>query len=30
MVYRISVEKKPGFDNEALALASELRELLGI
>ncbi|MGM9641664.1 MAG: phosphoribosylformylglycinamidine synthase [Eubacteriales bacterium] len=30
MVYRIFVEKKPGFDNEARALAGELRELLGI
>ncbi|MBQ8259106.1 MAG: phosphoribosylformylglycinamidine synthase [Clostridia bacterium] len=30
MVYRIYVEKKPGFDNEARSLAGELRELLGI
>ncbi len=30
MVYRIFVEKKPGLDNEARALKSELIELLGI
>ena len=30
MVYRIYVEKKSGFDNEARSLAGELRELLGI
>lgn len=30
MVYRIYVEKKPGFDGEAQALQNELRSLLGI
>ncbi|MCH4265710.1 MAG: phosphoribosylformylglycinamidine synthase [Solobacterium sp.] len=30
MVYRIYVEKKPGFDVEAEALKKELQELLGI
>ena len=30
MVYRIYVEKKPGFDGEAKALQHELNELLGI
>ncbi len=30
MVYRIYVEKKPGFRQEAAALAAELRELVGI
>ncbi|MBR6472612.1 MAG: phosphoribosylformylglycinamidine synthase [Firmicutes bacterium] len=30
MVYRIYVEKKPGLDNEARALAGDIRELLGI
>ena len=30
MVYRIFVEKKPGLDNEAQALLSEARSLLGI
>ena len=30
MVYRIYVEKKQGLDNEARALANDLRELLGI
>ena len=30
MVYRVYVEKKQGFDNEARALAAELRNLLGI
>ena len=30
MVYRIYVEKKPGFDHEAAALLSEARELLAI
>ena len=30
MVYRIYVEKKEGFDHEAKALLSELRELYGI
>ena len=30
MVYRIYVEKKPGFDGEAKDLCRELRELLGI
>ncbi len=30
MVYRIFVEKKEGFDNEAKAMRSELRELLGL
>ena len=30
MVYRIFVEKKPGLDNEAQALLSEARGLLGI
>ena len=30
MVYRVYVEKKQGFDNEARALAAELKNLLGI
>ena len=30
MVYRIYVEKKPGFDGEAKDLCRELKELLGI
>jgi phosphoribosylformylglycinamidine synthase len=30
MVYRVFVEKKPGFDVEAKALFSELRDILGI
>ena len=30
MVYRIFVEKKPGLDNEAQALFSDARSLLGI
>ena len=30
MVYRIFVEKKPGQDSEAKALAREIREFLGI
>ena len=30
MVYRIFVEKKPGLDNEARALLSEVQNLLGI
>ena len=30
MVYRIYVEKKPGFDGEAQDLLHELTELLGI
>ena len=30
MVYRIYVEKKPGFAQEAEALCSELRSFLGI
>ncbi len=30
MVYRVYVEKKEGFDNEARALLSDVRELLGI
>ena len=30
MVYRIYVEKKPGFDGEAQGLLHELTELLGI
>ena len=30
MVYRIYVEKKEGFDNEARTLCSDVRELLGI
>ena len=30
MVYRIYVEKKEGFDNEARALLSDVRELLDI
>ena len=30
MVYRIYVEKKPGFDGEAQGLYHELTELLGI
>ena len=30
MVYRIYVEKKPGFDGEAQALQNELCSLLGI
>ena len=30
MVYRIFVEKKPGLDNEARALLSDARSLLGI
>ncbi len=30
MVYRIFVEKKPGLDNEARALLTEAREMLGI
>ena len=30
MVYRVYVEKKPGFDVEAKALFSELRDILGI
>ena len=30
MVYRIYVEKKPGLENEARALHSEIREFLGI
>ena len=30
MVYRVYVEKKEGFDNEARALLADVRELLGI
>ena len=30
MVFRIYVEKKPGFDNEARALKSDINELLRI
>ena len=30
MVFRIYVEKKPGFDGEAQSLRRELVELLGI
>ena len=30
MVYRIYVEKKPGFDGEAQGLLAELTDLLGI
>ena len=30
MVYRIYVEKRPGFDVEAQGLLEELRSLLGI
>ena len=30
MVYRIYVEKKPGFDGEAKQLENELRTLLGV
>ncbi|MCI7505670.1 MAG: phosphoribosylformylglycinamidine synthase, partial [Coriobacteriaceae bacterium] len=30
MVYRVYVEKKPGFDIEAKALLAELRDILGI
>ena len=30
MVYRIYVEKKPGFDGEAQGLCNELVDLLGI
>ena len=30
MVYRLYVEKKPGFDHEARALLEELRSFLGI
>ena len=30
MVYRVYVEKKPGFDHEASALYSELKSFLGI
>ncbi len=30
MVYRVYVEKKPGLDNEARALLSDVRNLLGI
>ena len=30
MVYRIYVEKKPGFDGEARQLQNELTTLLGI
>ena len=30
MVYRIYVEKKPGFDVEATGLKNELTSLLGI
>ena len=30
MVYRIYVEKKPGFDHEASALCHELKSFLGI
>ena len=30
MVYRVYVEKKPGFDHEAAALYDELRSFLGI
>ena len=30
MVYRIYVEKKEGFDNEARALLSDVKEILGI
>ena len=30
MVYRIYVEKKPGFDGEAQSLRNELVSLLGI
>ena len=30
LVYRIYVEKKPGLDNEARALLSELTGLLGV
>ena len=30
MVNRVYVEKKPGFDGEAAALAAELRDIVGI
>ena len=30
MVYRVYVEKKPGFDGEATSLREELRENLGL
>ena len=30
MVYRLYVEKKPGFDHEARGLLDELRSFLGI
>lgn len=30
MVYRVFVEKKPGLDNEARALLSDAKNLLGI
>ena len=30
MVQRVYVEKKPGFDVEAVHLASELRDIVGI
>ena len=30
MVYRLFVEKKPGFDHEASALCEELKSFLGI
>ena len=30
MVYRVFVEKKPGFDQEAASLARELRDTLGV
>ena len=30
MVSRVYVEKKPGFDGEARALAAELRDIVGI
>ena len=30
MVYRLYVEKKPGFDHEAHALLSEINSFLGI
>ena len=30
MVYRVYVEKKPGFDGEAQGLLNELKSLLGV
>ena len=30
MVYRVYVEKKPGFEHQALALREEIRSFLGI